>query len=174
MTAIGPSPADAEKRFRRAMAQFAAGVTVLTADDGAAAHGVTISSFTSVSLRPPLCLVCVNLDSAALPILRRAERFAVHVLSSEQEGVARVFAQAPPEERAALLRRAPGEPPRVEDALVRFDLKVWAEYDGGDHAIVLGKVVGVENAAESAEPARAPLTWWRSALGSLAPRVDKN
>lgn len=158
-----------ERRFRRAMAQLPAGVTVATADDGRQAHGVTVSSFTSVSLSPPLCLVCLRLESPLLPILRAAKRFAVHILAADQAALARRFAEASAEARLEALRRAPDAPPTLDGALVRFDFRLSAEHRGGDHAIVIGEALAIENAADNAADPPDALTWWRSRLGALAP-----
>lgn len=158
----------AARRFRDAMAQLPAGVTIAAADDGVSAHGLTVSSFASVSLNPQLCLICVRAESPLLPILRRAGRFAVHILSADQAPLARLFASASSAERQRALFRAPGRPPRLASFLVRFDLELQAEHPAGDHSVVIGQVRGVERAPK---PGPA-LTWWRSALGTLAPRGE--
>lgn len=155
-----------ERRFRDAMAQLPAGVTVAAADDGVAAHGVTVSSFTSVSLDPPLCLICLNARTPLLPILRRSGRFAVHILTTDQEHLARLFAAAPAGERRGALFRAAGRPPRLAAFLARFDLALEAEHPAGDHIVVIGRVLSIERAPKPT----APLTWWRSSFGALAPR----
>lgn len=173
-----PSAENAERAFRRAMAQTPAGVAVTAVDDGLAAHAMTVSSFTSVSLAPPLCLICVKADSPFLPILRHARRFAVHTLTEDQEDVAQLFASRPVEERLRSLSRADAAPPRLANYLVRLTLSLWREHPAGDHSIVVGEVERIETALGDAAVLgdrafdRLPpaLTWWRSALGSLTPR----
>ncbi|MEL6978335.1 MAG: flavin reductase family protein [Pseudomonadota bacterium] len=177
------SRAVTQTRFRKAMAQWPAGVAVVTADDGAAAHGLTVSSFTSVSLTPPQCLVCVNHASPLLPILRRADRFAAHLLTETQAELAMVFAGSDAAARTRALQRRAAEPPRLARFLIRFEMRLAAEWPAGDHAVLLGEATAIERGAAAApldrsgpvddsEPADArPLTWWRSALGSLAPRA---
>lgn len=157
-----------ERAFRDAMSLFASGVTVVVADDGVEAHAMTAASFTSVSLAPPLALVCISLRSPLLPILRRAGAFAVHVLSAEQSEIAKLCANGPHDQRRALLSRAPGRQPVLPGALARFDLRLHAEHPGGDHAVVLGQVLAIDAADPAA--AEAPLTWWTGRLGSLGPR----
>lgn len=163
--------------FRRAMAQWPAGVTVAAADDGAACHGLTVSSFTSVSLNPPLCLICLRNETPLLPILRRAGRFAVHVLAEDQQDVAALFAAGPASQRLARLLRHPGAPPRLERFLVRFSFTLYDQRAAGDHEIVVGAVERIETAQGDVADLQdgafgelpAPLTWWGSRMGSLAP-----
>lgn len=151
-------------RFRDAMSLLPAGVTVVTADDGWRLHGVTVSSFTSVSLEPPLLLVCVKNDSALPPIARSAEAFAVHILAGDQEDVAMRFATAAPEERAAAMTRLSRRPPDVPGALVRFECRLAAEHPGGDHAILIGEVTSLRIEETDAPSA---LNWWRRRFSAL-------
>lgn len=180
--AVAGSALEAQARhFRRMMAQWPSGVAIATADDGRDAHGLTVSSFTSVSLAPPLCLVCLKNDTPMLPILRRSGRFAVHALSEAQGDLAALFASASAQERLAALQLAAnrdGEAPRLHRFLTRFAFRLWQETPAGDHAIVIGAVEAMQTAhgdvAELGETAfedlPSPLSWWRSELGTLAPR----
>lgn len=164
-----------QRAFRDAMSLFASGVTVIAADDGAEAHAMTAASFASVSLEPPLGLVCVSLRSPLLPILRRAGRFAVHILAADQAETALLCASGPHDQRRALLDRAPGPRPErapiLPGALARFEMALHAEHPGGDHAVVLGRVLAIT--AVDRETAPAPLSWWRGQLGALAPRPER-
>jgi flavin reductase (DIM6/NTAB) family NADH-FMN oxidoreductase RutF len=81
-----------KEAFRQVLGQFATGVTVVTTATGEGLSGLTVNSFTSVSLDPPLVLVCVDLTSQTLPCLRASGYFAVNVLTGEQEALARCFA----------------------------------------------------------------------------------
>ncbi|MEM9726022.1 MAG: flavin reductase family protein [Pseudomonadota bacterium] len=167
-----------QNAFRRAMAQAPSGVTVTTAAHGGEAHGLTVSSFTSVSLEPLLCLVCIQKSSVALPMIERSGRFAVHVLGADQEDDAQFFASAPPEARLSRMGVAAGQAPRLERFLVRFSFDLFEMRPAGDHRIVLGEARRIETArgdaaalGEAAFDGLAdPLTWWRSEMGSLAPR----
>ena len=78
--------------FRQVMGQFTTGVTVVTARSQDGLAGLTVNSFTSVSLEPPLILICVDLFSTALPFIRASGSFAVNILTSEQEDLSRCFA----------------------------------------------------------------------------------
>ncbi|RST23153.1 flavin reductase [Streptomyces sp. WAC04770] len=133
--------------LRRAFAEFATGVTVVTVG-GSFPRGMTANSFTSVSMRPPLLLVCVHNDAVMWQTLRTARHFGVSVLNADQEAVARHFAD---DSRPAGLQQfevvawSPGPStsvPLIDGALARFECEKWRAYDGGDHVILVGAVVG--------------------------------
>ncbi|MFB7479071.1 flavin reductase family protein [Streptomyces anulatus] len=135
------------KELRRAFAEFATGVTVVTVG-GSSPRGMTANSFTSVSMRPPLLLVCVHNDAVMRQALHPARHFGVSVLGAAQEAVARHFAD---DSRPAGLRQfdavgwSPGATtavPLIDGALARFECEKWRAYDGGDHTILVGAVVG--------------------------------
>ncbi len=129
------------KVFRTAMGQFATGITVVTAFDGDEVHGMTANSFTSVSLDPPLLLVCVDRRNRTHSLLPTVGRFAVNILSEDQEEVSRYFAGdrdlAIPYE---LVDRERAKSPVFADVLAWIDCKLWQTYDGGDHSIFVGEV----------------------------------
>ncbi len=156
------TPAVDARAFRDAMGLFPSGVTVIAADDGVERHAMTAASFTSVSLDPPLVLICVGLNARLTPLIRRAGGFAVHVLTEEQGALATLCAAGPAEERVERLTRVPGRPPRVEPFLARLECRLHAEHPGGDHAIFLGAPILIETA--DAPDRTPPLLWWRSAL----------
>jgi flavin reductase (DIM6/NTAB) family NADH-FMN oxidoreductase RutF len=133
--------------LRRAFGAFATGVTVVTTGGSEATwHGMTANSFTSVSLDPPLVLVCV--DQKAI-MHRRLEcgYFAVSVLSAEQEEVARHFANRRRTLGSAEFDAMDWRPgpltgaPLIEKALAHFECALWRRYDGGDHTIFLGELL---------------------------------
>jgi flavin reductase (DIM6/NTAB) family NADH-FMN oxidoreductase RutF len=107
---------------------------------------MTANSFTSVSILPPLILVCVNRSAAVYQAIRESGSFAVSVLSAYQEDVARYFAdharpRGPAEFDAVDWRPGPiTGSPVIEDALAWLDCDLAECYDGGDHAIILGSV----------------------------------
>ena len=133
--------------FRQVMGQFATGVTVVTTRSHEGLAGLTVNSFTSVSLDPPLVLICVDLYSTALPYIRASGTFAVNILTSEQETLSRCFATTS-EERyehfcyASYHIAATGSP-ILDGALAFIDSRIIAEYPGGDHVIFLGQVVAM-------------------------------
>lgn len=130
--------------FRRVMGQFTTGVTIVTTRSQEGIAGLTVNSFTSVSLDPLLVLICVDLRSQALPFLRAGGVFAVNILTQEQEALSNCFATSS-EERYNYFCQAPYHvaatgAPILTDTMGFIDARVTAEYPGGDHAIFLGKV----------------------------------
>ncbi|GAC1564708.1 MAG: hypothetical protein NVS3B14_00240 [Ktedonobacteraceae bacterium] len=130
--------------FRQVMGQFPTGVTVVTTATSQGLSGLTVNSFTSVSLDPPLVLVCIDLNSNTLPFLRASGYYAVNFLTNEQEALSRCFATTSAERydrfcHAPYHVAATGSP-ILDGALAFVDVRVVAEYPGGDHAIFLGQV----------------------------------
>lgn len=127
--------------LRDAFGAFATGVTIVSgiAPDGTRC-GLTANSFTSVSLDPPLLLVCPARGASALPALRDAGRFAVNVLTLDQQDVAEAFT------RRGIDRFAHGVwddwhgLPVLGGAMANFACDLEAELDGGDHAILVGRI----------------------------------
>ena len=117
--------------------------TVLAADGKP--HGLTISSFTAVSIRPPLILICIDFACRALEHFRRATYFAVNVLADSQRELAVTFA-AKPEARFEGVAWEAGETgaPLLESILAAIECKVERVMDAGDHAVVFGEVVRAE------------------------------
>jgi flavin reductase (DIM6/NTAB) family NADH-FMN oxidoreductase RutF len=131
------------RTLRDALGCFATGVTVVTCltDDGTPA-GLTVNSFTSVSLDPPLLLVCLHKKAASAPALTSAEFFAINVLQAQQQPASIRFSTRE-EDRFGGTSWACGEAgaPILEDSLSVFECKRYAVYDGGDHDILVGEVV---------------------------------
>lgn len=155
-----------EKQYRDAMSLFPSGVTVVAADDGQRVHGLTVSSFASVSLRPPLCLVCIRYDSLILPIVRASQSFSASILAADQGDVAELFSRGEPRDRQARLVRAAPRPPRLEGVAARIEMSLHAEHSAGDHQVLIGAVTALD--APPRELAAAPLVWWRGRLGADA------
>lgn len=140
--------------FRQVMGQFATGVTVVTTRSHEGLAGLTVNSFTSVSLDPPLVLICVDLYSTALPFIRDSGTFAVNILTSEQEALSRCFATTSEERyehfcHASYHSAATGSP-ILDQALAFIDSRIVAEYPGGDHVIFLGQVVAMGTDGQAA------------------------
>ncbi|HET8844680.1 MAG TPA: flavin reductase family protein, partial [Ktedonobacteraceae bacterium] len=130
--------------FRKVMGQFATGVTIATTRAQAGTAGLTVNSFASVSLRPLLILICVDLRSQALPFLRESGIFAVNILAQEQEALSNGFASSTEERymhfcHAEYAVAATGAP-ILAGTMGFVDARVTAEYPGGDHVILLGQV----------------------------------
>lgn len=139
--------------FRTALGRFATGVTVVTAEapDGAPI-GLTVSSFNSVSLNPPLILWSLSLASSSLAAIRECERYVVNVLSAEQIALARRFATGKARERFGDMvpARAPGGTPMIDGPCAAwFECRNRSRYSEGDHLILVGEV---EHCGHSAAP----------------------
>jgi len=154
--------------FRTLMGNFATGVTVVTTVVENRLHGFTANAVTSVSLDPLLLLVCVDKRAYAHREFERAETFGVSVLASEQREVSEIFAKSDVP-REGSLRGVPfrfGETgvPLIEGCLAWFECAVHDLLEGGDHTIVIGRVVtGTIGATEP------PLVFFRGRYARLAP-----
>ncbi|MFJ1752871.1 flavin reductase family protein [Kitasatospora sp. NPDC088134] len=160
-----PRPEIDGAALRQVCGHFATGVTVITAGDAEGAAGTTVNSFTSVSLEPPLVLICLHENSRLLPVVQRSQGFTVNFLTHQQERLAWAFAG----KQTARLdevdhHRAPSGQPVLNGALAHLECRLAAEYDGGDHSILLGEVVGLA----SAEEPEAPLIFFQGAMRGLA------
>ncbi len=130
-------------QFREVMARVPTGVTVVSARTGAASiWGVTVNSFTSVSLDPPLILVCIDRGAASHDRLVSAEVFAVSVLADDQAVVAKRFATGPVETRFEHFawHTAPDGSPVLDGAAAWLECETTEVMPAGDHSIVLGRV----------------------------------
>lgn len=129
------------RTFRNALGQFATGITVVTTYDGEDVHGMTANSFSSVSLDPPLVLVCVAKRNRTHQILPEVGRFAVNILSDSQEAVSRYFAGDRDENIPyRLVEKERAKSPVFDGVLAWLDCSLWQTYDGGDHSIFVGQV----------------------------------
>jgi len=128
--------------FRRALGQFAAGVTlVATRDADGRPRGLTVTSFCSVSLHPPLVLVCIDKRADAHPVIAASGTFGVSVLSEAQERLSRHFA-ARGERRFSGVELLAGKSgvPLLPGALAHLECRVVATHPGGDHSIFVARV----------------------------------
>ena len=149
--------------FREVFGHFATGVAVITSAGASGGGGMTANALCSLSLDPPLALVCFQAQARTLPIVRDSGRFAVNVLGAEQEHLAGVFASKVPEEE------------KLDSAEHTFEHGVpiiagavaWAVCDvreliaGGDHTIAIGEVIAMGQTAGS------PLIWYRGRYRTL-------
>jgi flavin reductase (DIM6/NTAB) family NADH-FMN oxidoreductase RutF len=136
--------------FRKALGQFATGITVVTVErEPGAVFGMTANSFTSVSLEPMLILVCVDDKAKILPLLHQRKQFGISVLKQGQQAISEYFAQseqhAEAEERLALrYRRTPSGVPVLEGTALQLSCSVVDSYIAGDHTIFVAKVEDAE------------------------------
>jgi 3-hydroxy-9,10-secoandrosta-1,3,5(10)-triene-9,17-dione monooxygenase reductase component len=154
---LRPDPAT----MRTVLGHFATGVTVITAMDGGEPIGMAANSFTSVSLEPPLVLFCAAHDSSTWPRIEAAGRWCVNMLAEDGEEVCRVFAQRGAD-RFAQIAWQPGQSgaPVLDDALAYVDCTTEAQYEGGDHVIVVGRVVDLGHQDHG-----RPLCFYRGGYG---------
>jgi flavin reductase (DIM6/NTAB) family NADH-FMN oxidoreductase RutF len=129
------------QEWRAAMGSFPSGVTVVTTWDGAAPVGTTASSFCSVSLEPPLLLVCLGYANPALVPIERSGVLGVNILSAEHLDLAMRFALNPEDDRFAGIpyRAAAGGAPELDVATVFIDCLLEQSHAAGDHKIVVGR-----------------------------------
>jgi flavin reductase (DIM6/NTAB) family NADH-FMN oxidoreductase RutF len=131
------------------MGSFPTGVTVVTVASGdGAVHGVTVNSFSSVSLDPMLVLVCLNETSRAVGLIERAGAFGVSVLSARQQDVSNWFANRDRPAGSAMFDGVPLEPgatgcPVLAGVAAAFNCRMRQSYRAGDHLIVLGEVIAL-------------------------------
>jgi flavin reductase (DIM6/NTAB) family NADH-FMN oxidoreductase RutF len=133
----------APQAFLRACAQFSTGVAIATVlDSGNAPHGMTINSFTSVSLEPPLVLICIDHKARILDHFLTCDFFAINILRESQQALSEHFAR-PAEDRFGTAEWYPGETrvPLIPDALAIFECAVFERRPAGDHTILTGEVV---------------------------------
>lgn len=151
--------------FRQIMGQFATGVTIITTRDGLGTpQGLTINSFASLSLDPPLVMWSLRLNSTSLAAFRGASHFAINILSAEQEDTSKVFAR--PGDRFAGIdwQASDSGVPLLKGSLAWIECERFAEYPGGDHVIFVGRVLRARHFEG------APLLYWR---GAYFPAGDK-
>ena len=131
--------------FGRAVGRFATGVAVVTTRSALGFRGITASSFSFVSLDPPLILVCILTTSSFRPTIEEAGAFAINVLPEDDEFLADRFANRAPLVTATFsgvpYRTAITGAPLLRAAIASFDCRLHATYPGGDHHIFVGEVV---------------------------------
>ncbi len=153
MTPSGTPPANDKTALREALGAFATGVTIVTARTPGTGEpvGFTANSFTSVSLDPPLLLVCLAHLAASYRVFREAGSFAVNVLAADQEETARRFATRGAD-KFGPTRWHPGAEgaPLIEGCLARFDCTMHQRVTAGDHDILMGRVIGFSRHAGEA------------------------
>jgi flavin reductase (DIM6/NTAB) family NADH-FMN oxidoreductase RutF len=149
--------------LRRVMGHFATGVTIITtrSKDGKF-YGLTANAFTSVSLDPPLLLVCVDKKAESYPYFEESKIFTVNVLSADQEALSRRFAvSGGPKFEGVAYRTGANGAPILEGAVAFIECKLVEGYPGGDHTVYLGEVQEAETSDHK------PLLFFRGGYRSL-------
>jgi flavin reductase (DIM6/NTAB) family NADH-FMN oxidoreductase RutF len=136
------------KEFRTALGAFATGVTVITTQSGDQPYGMTANAFSSLSLDPPLILVCVKAQAEGSQIIERNGVFAVNVLGAEQEALSRYFSSKDRPRGADGFkeishRRGQSGSPILEGAAAFLDCRLTLRHPAGDHVIFIGEVLAL-------------------------------
>jgi flavin-dependent trigonelline monooxygenase, reductase component len=154
-----------KSELRRVMGHFATGVTVITTrDENGRPFGLTANAVTSVSLTPPLILVCVDKTADTYPYFERSKVFTVNILSDTQEGVSRRFATTGIEKFEGIgYHRTETGCAVLDDAVGHIDCRIVDSYDAGDHTIYMGEVLSAD--ANDVPP----LLFFRGGYRKLAP-----
>lgn len=135
------------RAFRGALGSFATGVTIITTRDAAGEPvGLTVNSFNSVSLNPPLVLWSLANEALSLPAFRDGEHWAVHVLATDQEDLSTRFAKRGADKFADLdIEQGRGGVPLLKGCTARFQCRTASRYQGGDHLIFIGEVLDFDH-----------------------------
>ncbi|QNE18473.1 flavin reductase family protein [Kribbella qitaiheensis] len=152
-----PSGSIASGDFRTALGRFASGITIMSTLQDGVAHAMTANAFTSVSLDPPLVMVCVDKGVRMHDAVLDCGFWAISVLADSHQAIAQRFAKSGRELHSQFdgVGTAPGPKTGcllIEGALSWLECRTWAIYDGGDHTIVVGEVLSL-GADDIADPA---------------------
>ena len=152
--------------FKQALGNWGSGVTIVaTSGHEGRPYGLTVSSFASVSLDPPLILVCLDNRISGLQAFKDAGKFSVSVLCESQADLSTLFARKDSERPAELYTFGKTGVPFIRGSLVAIECQTHAIYPGGDHQILLGQVEAVEFGA--AKEGTGPLLYFRGKYGKL-------
>jgi 3-hydroxy-9,10-secoandrosta-1,3,5(10)-triene-9,17-dione monooxygenase reductase component len=158
MTSAAISPDE----LRRVLGRYPTGVAVLTANDVDRRIGMAANSVTSVSLDPPLILVCPARSSTTWPRIRARGRFCVNVMAGHHEEACRRFAAKEIDRFEGLAVHDREAGPGLDDAIAWIDCAIETEHDAGDHTIVVARIVAIEAAGDG-----EPLVFFRGSYGSF-------
>jgi len=151
--------------FRDSLGRFATGVCVVTVqNEQGEPLGLTVNSFASVSLDPPLILWSLQNSSDVFSIYSNAQRFAINILSAQQRDLAGMYAQRGGHSiDPAQLEDSTSDYPILQDSLASMQCEVHTTHDGGDHLIIVGKVLAHQRRAVG-----EPLLFYSGDYGTLA------
>lgn len=140
--------------FRRAMGSFASGVTIVTAlDTEGHLQGLTASAFSSLSLDPPLVLVCIGLSARCYGAIGATRRFGVHIVQSDQADLAKGFARTGVDrEGLCAWRRTAHGVPLLDKFHMAIECELRDIHRGGDHAIMVGRVLSIHTGSKDSAP----------------------
>ncbi len=147
--------------MREVLGHFVSGIVVITACGPDGPLGFTCQSFSSLSLEPPLVSFAPARSSSTWPRIRAAGAFCVNILAADHEEISAGFARSGVDKFAGVTwRPGPSGAPVLEGVSAWIDCELRAEFDGGDHTIVVGHVQDL-----GADPARLPLLYYRGRYG---------
>jgi flavin reductase (DIM6/NTAB) family NADH-FMN oxidoreductase RutF len=145
--------------FRAVLSQWASGVSVVTTNDDGMLYGLTVSSFSSLSLEPPLVLVCLSNTNRIVPMIQTSKGFAVSILASDQVSASAYFAQPgrlpTPDFTEIAGEWTPSGQPVIAGSLACMTCALDTLLPRGDHSIVIGRVLDTR-----VTPGKAPLLYW--------------
>ncbi|HEX6099434.1 MAG TPA: flavin reductase family protein [Thermoanaerobaculia bacterium] len=156
-----------DAQFKLAMSHFASGVTVVTTEHDGTPYGMTVASFASLSLNPPLVLVCIEKAVKTHDALAAAAKFGVSILAQAQADLSGRFASKKIDDKFAGVAVTRGESlgvPLLDGAICALECRVHSALPGGDHTIFVGEVMDVR-VTSGDEP---PLVYFRSGYRQLA------
>jgi flavin reductase (DIM6/NTAB) family NADH-FMN oxidoreductase RutF len=146
-----------DAKFKLAMSHFASGVTVVTTHHEGRPYGMTVASFASLSLHPPLILVCIEKNVRTHDVIAAAGRFAVNILGSEQADISNRFASKSEDKFEGVTTNTGRDGvPLIPGAVCTIECRVQQQLPGGDHSIFVGEVLEIETGEG------APLVYYRS------------
>ena len=160
---MGQVPDVSRDLFRQLAGSFASGVTAVTTGRPGNYHGMTASSFASLSLSPPLVLVCLDLNSSTLPVIEETQGFAINILARNQEDISRMLAGPGKHDLGGIpIQTGRLEVPLIDGSLAQFECRLVQRYVEGDHVILVG-AVEAGRVSEGGEP----LLYFRGSYGRL-------
>ena len=151
-----------DAQFKLAMSHFASGVTVVTTEQEGTAYGMTVAAFSSLSLHPPLVLVCIEKSVRTHEAIAASGKFAVSILAAGQADVSNRFASRSEDKFSGVAtHRAESGVPLIDGAVTTLECTLREQFPGGDHSIFIGEVVAIETAEGT------PLLYYRSGYREL-------
>lgn len=153
------------KLLRQAFGKFPTGVTVVTWFDQEGKKGITVNSFTSVSLEPPLALISIDKKAKSYTQLQN-KPFTINVLAADQEAIAWQFAGRE-QEGLTIPWSEDGDSPSIIGSAAYFKCKPWQEYDAGDHVLFIGEIIEFDRQESHS------LTFFEGKMGSTKSYVNQ-
>jgi len=151
-----------DAQFKLAMSHFASGVTVVTTEQDGTPYGMTVAAFSSLSLHPPLVLICIEKSVRTHEAIATSGKFGVSILSQSQTDVSNRFASRSEDKFSGIAtHRGTSGVPLIDGAITTLECSLREQFPGGDHSIFVGEVVAIETAEG------VPLVYYRSGYREL-------